>query len=215
MWPSTVIVISPDSRRRNEHRDVAGLEVAVNDTGFVRVVEGLCNGGAKLGCFAGRNPGAGKPLLEIGALDKIGSDKDRLVFPSDFVDAYDMRMTQLGRGTGLTEENLCLLCIELVVARDLQRHHAVELRVAGLPHAAELAGADSFDQLELSESSPFRPAPGACCFIADEAEVAAAGRAVDFRERKVVQDFDWVVAVRAATMHGETSCRGSRTGVRD
>ena len=66
------------------------------------------------------------------------------------MDADDVGVAQLGGGAGLAEEFFCLLWAEMALARDLDRHGAVELLVAGLPHAAEPADAEPLDEFELT-----------------------------------------------------------------
>ena len=59
-------------------------------------------------------------------------------------------MAELGGGAGFAEEFFLLLGRHAALARDFDGHGAVELFVAGLPHAAEAADAEPLDQLEAA-----------------------------------------------------------------
>ena len=117
---------------------------------------------------------------------------------------------------GPRDELLGLLRAKLAFARDLESHGAVELRILGLPDGPKGPGAQLLDQLEMPEGLPSVQAAAFAlvrqCLVADEAEVAAAGRADDLGQRGVIYDLDRVAAMRAADVQGVGRRRVVRLG---
>ena len=155
--------------------DVGRLQVAVDDALLVGMVQGIGDFGAQLGRFAAGELLAGEPVAKRDAADEVADDVDAVAVAADFVDADDAGMAQLGGGAGLAEELFLLLGRHAAGARNLDGHRAVELFVAGLPHAAEAADAEPLDQLEAAQLRERRRHPRGLALV-DQAEVAAAGR---------------------------------------
>ena len=91
------------------------------------------------------------------------------------------------------------------MARNLDGHRAVELFVAGFPHAAEAADAEPLDQLEAAQLRQRRRHARRLALI-HQAEVAAARRAGEIRERRIRIHVDRRVAARAANMQLAHTC---------
>src|SRR5262249_51801727 len=150
--------------------------------------------------LANREPLAGEPLLEIRSLDVVAGDIDRLAFAADFVHADDVRMLELGRRPRVAQEHLGLRRVELSLARNLDRNETLQVGVAGLPDAAELADADFFDQLEMAQHTRVR-AIGGRAVVAEQTEVAAAGRANNLGPRCFGRRIKRGVTPRTANLH--------------
>ena len=157
------------------HHDVGRLEVAVDDALLVGMVQGVGDFRAQLGRLAAGELLAGEPVAQRDAADEIADDVDRVAVAADFVDADDVGMAQLGGRAGLAEEFLLFLGRHAALARNLDGHRAVELLVAGLPHAAEAADAKPLDQLEAAQFRERRRHPRGLALV-HQAEMAAARR---------------------------------------
>ena len=131
------------------------------------------------------------------AADEVADDVDRVAVAADFVDADDVGMAQLGGGAGFAEELFLLLGRHAASPRNFDGHRAIELLVAGLPHAAEAADAEPLDQLEAAQLRKRRRHPRGLALI-DQAEVAAAGAAGEIGKRRIDGDFGRLMAVWAA-----------------
>ena len=64
------------------------------------------------------------------AAHEVADDEHRVVFAADLVHRHNMRMPQLRRRAGFAKEEVDFLGLQLPLARNLERHHAVELGVA-------------------------------------------------------------------------------------
>ena len=131
------------------------------------------------------------------AADEVADDVDAVAVAADFVDADDAGVAQLGGGAGFAEEFFLLLGRHAAGARNLDGHGAVELFVAGLPHAAEAADAEPLDQLEAAQLRERRRHPRGFALV-HQAEVAAAGAASEIGERRIDGHFRRCMAIRAA-----------------
>jgi hypothetical protein len=103
-------------------------------------------------------------------------------------------MLQLGRHTGLAQEALHFGRIELPLARDLNRHRAIKVRVAGLPDRTESADPESLDQLKVADRGDRRRFARVVS-VAHEAETIAAGATGNVRQRRVDNDLEGITAV--------------------
>ena len=131
--------------------DVGRLQVAMDDALLVGMVQRVGDLGAQLGRFAAGELLAGEPVAQRDAADEVADDVDDVAIAADFVDADDAGVAELGGGAGFAEEFFLFLGRHAAVPRDFDGHRAVELLVAGLPHAAEAADAEPFDQLEAAQ----------------------------------------------------------------
>ena len=77
---------------------------------------------------------------------------------------------------------------QLALARNLDRHGAVEVGVAGLPNRAEATHADAAHQVKSADLLQ-RAARGMIFLPVDEAEITAAATAIDLVERGVGKQF--------------------------
>ena len=117
---------------------------------------------------------------------------------ADLVDRHDRRMPQLGDAAGLAQEPLDVAFAgHLPRSRNLDRHDAVELRVAGLVHRAEGARPHQIDELVAAEPPlDFTRAPlGRRVRVKLDAQ--AAGGADEFCRRWILGQLDGTLATRA------------------
>ena len=135
-----------------EH-DVRRLQVAVDDALLVRVMQGPRH-------FRHNSAASRKPMLlavsqsaRSTPANQIADDEDDVFVPADFVNRHDVRMPKLRRRPRLAKELLDLGGRQLTFAWNLDRDHAVELRVAGLPHRSEPADADAGIRVRIGRSS--------------------------------------------------------------
>ena len=124
------------------------------------------------------------------------------VFAAHLVNAHHAGMLDLCRRPGLANEHLGLRPLDLAAAGDLDRHDAVELRVAGLPDRAEMPAADAFQKLEMPDRS-YGPRSVGGRFAADQAEIAAARWASDVGQGVGIDHLDRIMAVGTADVHGQ------------
>ncbi len=155
------------------NHDVGRFHIAVDDACFVRVVQGVGNLGAHCGGVAHSDGPGSQAAGERNALHVVADDIDVVVFASDFMDAHDPRMAQLGGGAGFPQESLSLCRLQLSPAWDLDRDRAVHFCVVRLPDRAEGPDADSLQQLKMADGlvRPVRVADG---LVVDKAEATAA-----------------------------------------
>jgi hypothetical protein len=126
-------------------------------------------------------------------------------------------MAQLRGGACLAEELFTAALGELAGAWDLDGHLAIELGVVGMPDTAERSAADFFDELKVGNhplarlASPFRSLGAVIawgqrgyvvlCHV-DQAELATTAGAVHTLEVRVIDQFDAVLTVGTADLHG-------------
>ena len=132
------------------------------------------------------------------AANDIADDEDRVAVAADFVDVDDVRVVKLGRGAGLAQKLFRLGAVELALARNFDRHRAIELAVAGLPNRAERAAADLLDEIEMCDPRRGFSFRWRRVIVAKKREHAAAGLARNRRQRRIRGHRNRVVALRAA-----------------
>ena len=84
-----------------EH-NVGRFQVAVDDAGFVRVVQGFGDLAAQFDGFTHGQRLSRHPIGQIDAFHKVADDVHRIIFAADFVDADDAGMFQLRRRRSLS-----------------------------------------------------------------------------------------------------------------
>ena len=109
-------------------------------------------------------------------------------------------MIQLRRRPGIAQKDFGFFRIKILLPRNLDRHGALQLRIAGLPHAAETAGAHLLQQLEVPQHlhAGLVRVRG---IDARQAKTAAARRAEHIGPRSLLDRIERHVAMRTADLH--------------
>ena len=98
--PKSVILGTPS----DGVQDVGRLEVAVDDPGLVRDVDGPGQGHQQLGRRPARLRSAGQPVGEAAALEQLQGDERQAVRFADVVDLDDVGVAEPGDRLGLDRE---------------------------------------------------------------------------------------------------------------
>ena len=120
-------------------------------------------------------------------------------------------MIQLRRRPGIAQKDFGLLRIKVFLPRNLHGHGALQLRIAGLPHAAVTASPYLLHKLEVPQhlhAGPVRVrgiAPG-------QAKTAATGRAEHVGPGSLFDRIERHVAMRTADLHVVTLAERKRRG---
>ena len=77
------------------NQDVRRLQVTMEDSALMSVVNGLSNLGNNLGSRAGIGGVLVESFVEAGSLDELHAKKMRSLMLADFVNRHDMRMIEL------------------------------------------------------------------------------------------------------------------------
>jgi hypothetical protein len=153
--------------------------------------------------------------MMFAGFDEVGNNGRQALQRRDLMDRDDAGVPQLGRRPGLALEALALgWGVEQPGARDLQRHDALQLRVASLPDRPEAALADPFEELELAQL--LRLAAGSRWAGVLQSEGAAAGRAKHLVGVPVsqLQRIVTVGATDSQPLGSGTGCRRNRSAFR-
>src|SRR5262245_41739923 len=111
---------------------------------------------------------------------------------------HNLRMPQLSRSPGFSQEQLRIGRIDLVAPGNLDGYQPVELRVAGLPDRSETTRAELFQQLKVADRSRGRRVEFGG---RNQAERTATRGAGNIPQLAVAHDFHRVMAVRAPNVH--------------
>ena len=84
--------------------DVGRLQIAVDDSLLVGMVQCVGDLGAQLGRLAAGELLASQPIAERDAADKVADDVHTVAVAADFVDADDVRVPQLRGSAGFAKE---------------------------------------------------------------------------------------------------------------
>ncbi len=128
---------------------------------------------------------------------EVTNDKDRILLAADFMHGNDVGMIQLGGGAGLAQELFDFAWLKFPVARNLHSHRAVQLDVASFPHRAEASQTKALDEFKVPEALE-RPGRPRLCGITHQIKMAAATAAGNVSERRIGEDLDRLVTMRAA-----------------
>src|SRR5262249_1115503 len=129
--------------------DVGRLEVAVNDTHAVRVLQGLGQLRHQPRRLAEGQPPYLEQVLEGDTLNEVTDEDGQAIQSQPLVDGDDARVAQLRGRPRLTPKTLHFFVVGTQAAvQDLQRHDPVQLRVPCLPDGAERPLTDTLQQLE-------------------------------------------------------------------
>jgi len=181
-------------------QNVRRFQVAVDHTRLMRVLECLGYLGAQLDRLAGDQRLSGQPVGEIQAIDQVADNLDLAVFAADLVDADDVGVPQLRGGPRLADKLLGFKRTQLLLAGDLDRHAAVELDVLSFPDGSESAGTQFTLQLEVADCGMLIRAVGQR-LIGQQVKPAVTRGTGNVGQRRVVEDFQWVLAMCAADLH--------------
>jgi len=133
-------------------QDVRRFEVAMQDPLLVRVVDGLGDGFHPFGRAPRRNRCLAERLAKILPLNVVHREVVKALVFADFVDPYDVRMLQAGRGSrlGLEAED-GVLARELRRQDHLHRHGAIQADLPRPEHDAHAAARDLLEQFVVAE----------------------------------------------------------------
>src|SRR5208282_562757 len=135
-----------------EH-DVAGLEIAVNDSLAMGHGERVCDGNADLEDIAHRQGAFAEPICQSLALEKLHDQKINSILRTDVVELADREMIERGNGAGLALEAL----LQFGRGREMSRENfdgdlAIETGVESgihLAHSPRAEGRTDFIGAEL------------------------------------------------------------------
>ena len=141
-----------------ELADALGVSAAITTASDVKLGMALDDPppGWKVGNRAAAKPVvaallAGEPVGQRQTFDMIADDVDRVVFTTHLVNADDVGMLELGRGSGLAKELLGFRRVELPLAGNLDGHRAVEFFVPRLPDRAKRPGTHLLDEVKVAD----------------------------------------------------------------
>ena len=127
---------------------VGRLEVAVDDPGLMRGVNGPGQGRHQLGGRHARLGCAVQSGVEVASVEKLQRYERQAVHFADVVDLHDVRVPELGDRLGLDPEAGQMLRRRLAPANDhLERDQAVQPRLSGLVDDAHPAAAERSQDL--------------------------------------------------------------------
>ena len=133
--------------------DVAGLQVAVDDAGAMRLVERRRDLDRDLQRLVERQRALRQPVGQRLAFEVLHDEKRRALLLADVVERADVRMRELAIGAAFAVEPFAELRVGgQRVGEDLDRDGAVEARVARLVHLAHAARADRGGDLVGAEA---------------------------------------------------------------
>ena len=117
------------------------------------------------------------------------------------MDADDVGVPQLCSDPRLADKLLGFHRTHLLLAGNLDCHAAVEFGVLGFLERSESAGAQFTLQLEVADRGILIRAIGGPRLIGQQVEPAVTGGTGDAPQQRVVEDFQRVLAMRAADLH--------------
>src|SRR5262245_16882738 len=183
----------------------------MNDASLMGVVQGLGHAGDELGSLVWRWPPRCQQIGQRDPFDEITDQVGRVFQRANLVDDNDGRMAELGDAAGFAQETrqVLRLVADIASPRDLDRHGAVELRVAGFVDCPKSAGAEVTDELKTPNHMPaavpirarhlFQPKGG------------PAGDTGHFLARIEIHQLDGILAMRAMEMNLHRALSGCAT----
>ena len=133
-------------------QDVLRLDVAVDDALLVRVLERLADGRHDHQRLLRRQLPRLQQLPQAHAVHKLHQQVIEAVGLAEVIDGDDVGMVEPGQGLRLAREPLGKARVFLLLAgQDLERHKAVEPRLARLIDHAHAAAAQAFENFQLRE----------------------------------------------------------------
>ena len=138
--------------RRRQH-DVARFEIAMNDAALVRPVECRGNLGGDVQGLGRRKRPAQEPCRQRLALEKLHDQEIDAAMAADVVHGADVWMVQRGNRARLTLEPFTRQLVGGVLrGHHLDRHRAIEARIASPVHVAHASATDQGAQVIRSDS---------------------------------------------------------------
>ena len=130
-------------------QEVLGLDVTVDDSVVVRELErvaDLRHDGQRL---ARRHPARAQELAQVDAIHELHQEEVQPLGASELVEGDDVRVVELGQGSGFPGEPLGKRRRVTEAGRqDFQRHGAVEFALTGLVDRAHPAIPDEFEHFQ-------------------------------------------------------------------
>jgi hypothetical protein len=177
--------------------NICRLQIAMNQTLFMCMMQGVGNFDAQLGRLAASGLLAGKPISESHTADEVTDDVDAVAVAADFVNAHDVWMAKLSGGAGFAEELFLVVTRHAAGTWDLDGDSAVEFPVSGLPHTSKTANTDPLDKLKSTHPRQGRRHPRVLSQI-NETKLTSARAAGEIGEPRVHGDLRRRVAIGAA-----------------
>ena len=177
----------------------------MDDARFVGVMEGRRDLAAQTGDFHEAQTAPGEPVAQVHAAYEIAHNVESVAFPTHLMHWHNVGMAQLGCGTRFAEELFDFRGGKTSFTRNLDRHKAIQFRVAGFPDGAEAAKPQARNQLETA-NRPQRRRFSRRFFAAHQTKTAATRRTANLLVRRVHENFD-----RAATK-GATNLQAAQDG---
>src|SRR5207248_1721256 len=123
-------------------QDVGGLNVAVDQSTLMSMMQGLGRTGDDLDRFLARRSDVLDARAEVDALDELRNDKtESVVRPAEIVDRNDAGVVQAGQGTSFGQIKFDVFRrAHAVAVRHLDRYVALQLVVEPFVDNSEAAG---------------------------------------------------------------------------
>ena len=133
-------------------RDIAGLEVAMQESALVRVVERIADLGAEPDQIGHLDRATEQPLLQRPSRHVLHDQEVHAVLRVEVEDRRHTGMRQPRQHMRLAPESLARVRVAERAARQhLHRHIAIEVLVVRLPHHAHATLTDPFDECVVRE----------------------------------------------------------------
>jgi hypothetical protein len=132
------------------NHNVRWLEVTVYDTGFVGVVQRICNLCTQFSRLARRYRPHRQAISQRYSVNEVADNVEDSVIPAHFMDWNDVRVLELRSRPGFSKKHLGTGRIELVTSRNFYRNQAIKLGIARLPDCAEASRTELFKQLKMA-----------------------------------------------------------------
>ena len=139
-------------------QDVLRLDVAMENAFVVRILQRLANPGHQ-GQGLGRcEPARLHGLAQVDPIHILHHQKEKLTRLAEIIDRHNARVVQARQHPGLPVESLGERRVgPRAVLQELERHAAIQFRLAGFIDDAHPAMAEQLDDLQLRERRPQPP----------------------------------------------------------
>ena len=137
------------------HKNVGGLDVAVNDAFAVRRIERVGNFDRQVEHFVNAQRFRLYAAPQSLALQKLHGDEDSAVLLADVVDRADVWVAQRRGSLGFPAKPFeCLAIAVHIVRQQFERYKAAQTRVFGLVHHPHAAAAEVFKKAVMRDGLP-------------------------------------------------------------
>ena len=148
---------APECGVPRAQKNVAGLQIPVNDAGPVRCLERRRDLDGDLEGLIERQGAFREPIRQRRAFEVLHDEKRRALLLAHVVQRADMRVSELRDRAGFAIEPLTELRIRgQLFGQDLDRDGAVEASVASLVHLPHPTGAEKGEDFVGAETSTGR-----------------------------------------------------------